>query len=188
MIATVPLGQRCQMIIKPFLDQSEPDAYLFTPAAVMTWVRERRRAARKTPLSCGNTSGTNRSKNARKRPGGRFKVEAYWQSVTRACDTAFPPPVELARQKVAGKKGKRWESPTEWQARLGPQTWAQLEAWHAAHRFHPHQIRHTAATRLRSEFGLEAAQVILGHRTLTVTQVYAEKNIAAAENVMAKVG
>jgi len=43
-------------------------------------------------------------------------------------------------------------------------------------RWHPHQLRHNAATQLRKEYGLEAAQVILGHKTITVTQVYAEKN------------
>ncbi len=40
----------------------------------------------------------------------------------------------------------------------------------------PHRLRHTAATRIREEFGLEAAQVTLGHAELSVTQVYAEKN------------
>lgn len=48
-----------------------------------------------------------------------------------------------------------------------------------AHRFHPHQLRHSAATRLRKQYGLEAAQVILGHKVLTVTQVYAERNVEA---------
>jgi integrase len=55
-------------------------------------------------------------------------------------------------------------------------------------RFTPNQLRHAAATRLRREFGLEAAQVILGHRTLAVTQVYAEKNVAAAVKIMGEVG
>ena len=52
----------------------------------------------------------------------------------------------------------------------------------------PHQLRHTAGTALRQTHGLEAAQVILGHKTLTVTQVYAERNVAAAREVMRKVG
>jgi hypothetical protein len=47
---------------------------------------------------------------------------------------------------------------------------------------------HTAATNLRKEYGLEAAQVILGHKTLTVTQIYAEKNVEAAQRIMAEVG
>jgi integrase len=61
-------------------------------------------------------------------------------------------------------------------------------AWHAAHSWHPHQLRHNAATRLRKEYGLEAAQVILGHKTLEVTEIYAEKNVAAAMRIMAEVG
>jgi integrase len=44
------------------------------------------------------------------------------------------------------------------------------------------------ATRLRKEFGIDVAQVVLGHKTLDVTQVYAEKNVASAQKVMLKVG
>jgi integrase len=54
--------------------------------------------------------------------------------------------------------------------------------------WHPHQLRHTAATELRKRFGIEAAQVILGHRTLRVTEIYAEKNIDAAKRIAAEVG
>ena len=60
--------------------------------------------------------------------------------------------------------------------------------WRAAHVWHPHQLRHNAATRLRKEYGLEAAQVILGHKTLSVTEIYAEKNVEAAKRIMAQVG
>lgn len=54
--------------------------------------------------------------------------------------------------------------------------------------WHPHQLRHNAATQLRAEFGLEAAQLILGHRRADVTQVYAEINRAKALDIAAKVG
>ena len=30
--------------------------------------------------------------------------------------------------------------------------------------YHPHQFRHTAATRIRKELGLDAARAVLGHR------------------------
>lgn len=59
---------------------------------------------------------------------------------------------------------------------------AQVPTWH------PHQLRHNAATNLRKTYGLEAAQVILGHRTLSVTEIYAEKNVEAAQRIMAAVG
>ncbi len=41
----------------------------------------------------------------------------------------------------------------------------------------PHQLRHTAATKIRDQFGLEAAQVILGHSRADVTQMRYCKNL-----------
>lgn len=52
----------------------------------------------------------------------------------------------------------------------------------------PNQLRHTAATLIRKQFGLEAAQVILGHSELTVTQVYAEIDREKAIEVARKIG
>ncbi len=52
----------------------------------------------------------------------------------------------------------------------------------------PNQIRHTFATSVRREFGIETAQVILGHSSLTVTQVYAERDFAAASSAIQRVG
>ena len=40
------------------------------------------------------------------------------------------------------------------------------------------RLRHAAATDIRSRFGLEATQVILGHSTADATQVYAERDLA----------
>ena len=52
----------------------------------------------------------------------------------------------------------------------------------------PNQLRHNAATSIRKEFGLEAAQVILGHSELGVTQVYAERDVSKAIAVARQVG
>jgi len=41
--------------------------------------------------------------------------------------------------------------------------------------WHPNQLRHTFATKVRKAEGLEAAQVMLGHARADVTQVYAER-------------
>jgi integrase len=54
--------------------------------------------------------------------------------------------------------------------------------------FAPNQLRHLAATRIRAEFGLEAAQVILGHARADVTQVYAERDLVRAADVMSQIG
>jgi len=55
-------------------------------------------------------------------------------------------------------------------------------------RWHPHQLRHTAATEVRKHFGLEAAQHVLGHSTLAVTELYAEKNADTARSIAARIG
>ena len=41
---------------------------------------------------------------------------------------------------------------------------------------------------IRRQFGLEAAQVALGHARADVTQVYAERDMALAAEVMRKIG
>jgi integrase len=52
----------------------------------------------------------------------------------------------------------------------------------------PNQLRHNAATTIREQASLDAAQVILGHSTVATTQIYAEKNLNAALKIAAEVG
>lgn len=55
-------------------------------------------------------------------------------------------------------------------------------------KWHPNQLRHSAGTEIRKRYGLEAAQVILGHANADVTQVYAERDLQKAADVMREVG
>lgn len=52
----------------------------------------------------------------------------------------------------------------------------------------PNQIRHAVATKIRDRFGLEAAQVMLGHSRADVTQIYAEKSKRLAEDLAGRLG
>ncbi len=54
--------------------------------------------------------------------------------------------------------------------------------------WHPHQLRHNAATLLRRELGIEAARVVLGHSSAAVTEIYAEVDLAKARSAMGKLG
>lgn len=54
--------------------------------------------------------------------------------------------------------------------------------------WHPHQLRHNAATRLRKEFGLDVARVVLGHRSPQITEVYAELDHSKAQQIMGQIG
>jgi integrase len=59
---------------------------------------------------------------------------------------------------------------------------ANIEHWH------PHQLRHAAATELRREIGIEAARVVLGHRSPGMAELYAEADRQAAAAAMARIG
>jgi len=54
--------------------------------------------------------------------------------------------------------------------------------------WHPHQLRHSAATTIRREAGLDTARTVLGHASLKVTEVYAERDAAAARQIMGQIG
>ena len=49
--------------------------------------------------------------------------------------------------------------------------------------WHPHQLRHNRGTEIRKKYGIEAAQVALGHARADVTEVYAEKNLEQARQI-----
>ena len=163
-VRTIYLGPKAQAVVAPFLAGRPPERPLFCPADAVAERRAAVAARRRTPLSCGNVAGSNRKRKPRRVPGETYSVESYHQAIRYACKRADRLAREAAGPESAAAGG-----------RLVP-------LWH------PNQLRHSAATRLRKEFGLEAAQVILGHKTLLVTQVYAEKNVAAAQRVMADVG
>ena len=59
---------------------------------------------------------------------------------------------------------------------------AEIPSWH------PHQLRHTAATVLARQFGRDQVRAALGHRSLQVTEGYIERDVRAATEVLRKVG
>ncbi|WP_240911487.1 tyrosine-type recombinase/integrase [Paludisphaera soli] len=54
--------------------------------------------------------------------------------------------------------------------------------------WHPHQLRHSAATRLRKEFGLDVARAVLGHSFPVVTELYAKLDGTKAAEAMGRIG
>ncbi len=79
--------------------------------------------------------------------------------------------------------------PPAFLARLTDAELGELRTWREQHRWHPHQLRHTAGTLIRREFGLDAAQLALGHSSAKVTDaVYAERDMARVMEVMKRIG
>ena len=183
------LGPQAQEIVRPFL-KTDLQAYLFSPAEAEAERLAERAKSRKTPLNQGNKPGSNRRRRPGRKPADHYTVNSYRRAIANACDLAFPPPAELARRRVKGNRGSkdlRWEDPDEWRARLGKK-WADVQKWREEHRWHPHQLRHNAATRLRKQDGLEAARVVLGQKSGAVAEIYAEIDLTKAEKIMAEVG
>ncbi|RIK78505.1 MAG: integrase, partial [Planctomycetota bacterium] len=165
------IGPKAQAVLLRYLARGAED-YCFRPKdSVAKWLAARY-ANRKTPLSCGNKPGTNRRKKPRKSPGDCYAVDAYRRAIARACDKAFPHPT------LAGVR----------RSMLTAAQKAELAKWQSEHRWAPNQLRHAAATEVRKRFGLEAAQIVLGHSKADVTQVYAERDLAKGVQVAAAIG
>jgi integrase len=177
---TILIGPQARAVIKPFL---KPDlaAPLFSPAAAEARRRAERHAHRRTPLHLGNRPGTSRKTKPKRRPGQRYTTDSYREAIARACDKAFPPAGALARAEG--------ESERAWLARLTPEQKQLLASWRRAHRWHPHQLRHSFATQVRRECDVEMAAVLLGHSSAALTDaVYAQRDLARARALVAKIG
>jgi integrase len=94
-------------------------------------------------------------------------------------------PSELKRQRKAKPKrrpAERYERRSYRQAIVRACCKAGVPEWN------PLQLRHAAATAIRARFGLEAAKAILGHIRVETSQIYAERDLCKAQEIMAEIG
>ncbi len=177
----IAVGPKAQTLLRQFF---VPDfaAPLFSPVRAVAECRAGRAADRKTPRypSSLKRDTARRAKNPKRPPAERYNRASYSHAIDRACDRAFPPTGELGRL--------NGESVAKWWARLTGEERDAVKAWRKERRWHPNQLRHSFATKVRKAHGLEAAQVLLGHSRADVTQVYAERNEGLAATVAAKIG
>jgi integrase len=155
------IGPKAQEILSPFLLKLDPEAFVFSPAEAVREMRQRRSEERRTRSNCGNFAGSNRKCNPKRVPSERYNVPSYRRAVTRAADNAD-----------LWAKGGRVIANDQ---RVIPH-------------WHPHRLRHSAATEIRRKYGIEAAQHVLGHASTTMTEVYAERNAEAARQIAAQIG
>lgn len=175
----IPIGPKGQEILRPYLLR-EKESHCFSPVDSEKKRHEELHSNRKTPLSCGNRPGKNRKRKPKRAAGEEYTADSYRRAIHRACDLAFPPPEPLS-QRDGETKSQRLDRLTDKQR-------AELEKWQSDHRWSPNRLRHSAGTEIRKRFGLEAAQVILGHASADVTQVYAERDLQKAVEIMREVG
>ncbi|MGE5610668.1 MAG: tyrosine-type recombinase/integrase [Bacillota bacterium] len=178
------LGPQATKIVQQHM---KPDlsAYLFSPQDAEAW-RYAQASHHRRKNQKPNAKKTTRTLRE------RYDKNSYGRAIAYACEKAFPLPEPLQRRVLPSDepesdKVKR-ETKKAYRARLTAEEKAQIREWRRAHRWHPHQLRHNAATRLRKEFGLEVARIILGHKSAAITEVYAEQDRERARQIMGQVG
>lgn len=98
-------------------------------------------------------------------PGDRYDPSGYGHAVRYAIKAANK--AILLQAQAEGRKAEEVQQVPDW---------------------HPHQLRHTAATIIRREMGLDAARALLGHRSLGITDTYAELDQTLAVEAAQKLG
>ena len=167
----IPLGPQAVAVLAPFVDR-HPEGLLFRPEEAEA-ERHAAQARRAEEKQARHGRGRKRKKPRRRRcrpPGEFYTIDSYRRAIARACERAFPPPKELLKISDAAEREQK------------------LYEWRRAHSWHPHQLRHYFGTMIRREYGLEAAQVLLGHRHARITEVYAEPHLKRAREIAARIG
>lgn len=106
-------------------------------------------------------------------------AEERRQALRRARKSRVPPS-QLCRRKADPKRqpGPRYRVRSYRHAVRRACLKAKIRPWH------PHQLRHAAATDLRRQYGVELARIILGHSSAVTTEIYAEADRQQAREAM----
>jgi integrase len=168
------LGPKAKAVVRDFL-KANLQAHLFSPYDSRRNFDDDRSQKRQTPLTPSQRKRC-RKRSPKKKPGDLYTTASYGQAVRKACEKAFKMPNELRNVSLT--------LPNDDRIRLksAASEWRKKWCWH------PYQLRHNAATELRREFGLEAARTVLGHSSMGITELYAEKDLETARRVVEQVG
>ena len=184
------IGPRGQAIIQEFL-KPDVNAYLFSPADADRERREAIHAARKTEPRSSELK-RRRKARPRRKPGARYTADSYRRAIWRACDLADAeargggPPFICKR---CGHTYDRFGFLRRHAKRChGEAITLELRGQRAIPRWSPNRLRHNFATRVRQDYGIEAARVLLGHSSVGTTEIYSERDTTLALNVIGRVG
>lgn len=195
----IPLGPRAMKLLKPRLRDDAAEAYIFSPAATYAESLKRRNENRVTPAKQGNKPGTNRKAEPAVKPGEQYTVQTYNRAVQRAADAADAAALAKRGGEPATKCPHCGASHPTWRRHRAHVVAAHPDEKRPPHRsptavnrlvprWHPHQLRHNYATAIRKQFGIEAARILLGHRTIDVTEIYAERDASIMDKIAKKLG
>jgi hypothetical protein len=155
----IAIGPQAQKLLAGF-PTAAPEDYVFSPRGAVAERNAARAANRKTKYYHSRQGWQKRKAEPKRAAGERYTAASYGHAIKTAVRKANERRARLAN-------GGRFDA---------------VPAWH------PNQLRHLRATEARKAFGLEAAQVLLGHAKADVTQIYAEKDADLAATVAAAIG
>ena len=155
----IAVGPQAQEVVKRFMTP-ELTMPMFSPRRERAMRDERLRALAKCPSPyCRKKSQPAQA------PKDAYTKDSYARAIARGVQAA-----NNARAAVAAQRGR------------------ELQPHETIPHWHPNQLRHAHATLVRRRYGLEAAQVALGHANADVTQIYAEANINEAIRIAREIG
>lgn len=162
----IMIGPKAQNVLRPYLLRDKT-RYCFVP---VEGERRRRADLHERRLSPVRPFERRRrqKRHPKRSPGNRYTPGSYRRAIERAVER-----VNKERQEEA--------------CNVTDTTGAKVEPV-LLPKWTPNQLRHSAATEIRRQFGLEAVQVVLGHAHANITEVYAERDMNLAAEVMQKIG
>lgn len=157
------VGPLAQALLNEFWPAAGGD-HFFSPVRAVAEFHAARSAARVTPRFASHVArnAAKRTATPRRPPAACYTTMTYGKAIARGVKKANA-------------------DRTAHLAECGPNL-AELPRWA------PNQLRHSHGTTVRQDYGLEAAQVALGHAHANVTQVYAERNMELAARVAREIG
>jgi integrase len=165
----VMIGPAGKAVLKPFL-RTDQQAYLFDPRDALQDAAQRHRDGAKVRTAAGE----------------HYTLHSLASAIRRACEIAFDMPERLRRP---GAWIGRQKGLTEEQlAGLREQLREESRRWRKEHSWHANQLRHAFGTKARQAAGIEGSRVVLGHASAVTSEIYAERDMDAARQVVARIG
>jgi len=169
----IAIGPRAQEVLRPWLRLNLQE-YLFQPREARGAFNAKRRARRVCKVyPCERKKKPKR--RPKKAPGEQYTTVSYAHAIADGC-------LKAHASKCVGCKRAEKEPHKDWATRARTCPGLAAFAWH------PNQLRHTKATEIRREAGIDAARAVLGHRSPKVTETYAELDKGKAAEVMGRLG
>jgi len=190
---TIFFGPRAQDTLREFLTP-DVNAYVFSPADADRERRERIHAERTTKPTRGELARHRRKRRAepKRKPGEHYSTDSYRRAIWRGCDVADAIARGAAPPFICDHCEKTYGTVGMLRRHLNRQHGVVVDERpdyeRVIPRWSPNRIRHSFATAIRKEHGIEAARILLGHSSAITTELYAERDARLVAGIVELVG